>query len=281
MLAKAVLQIITVALLCAPGASSAAPPPRVLPISEVVFQPLNPARGEASPQAGVLWGDIRNNKSTGAIVRFRDGFSSPPHIHNITYRAVVIEGAVHNDDRQAEPMWMGPGSFWTQPAGEPHITAAKPGQPAMIVLEILQGPYLVRPSDQAFDNGERPINVDATNIIWLSSQDTTWVEGADAQIAFLWGRRQGDGRHGALLRLRSGTSGQLQGAGAPRHTVVIRGPIEFGAAEGGGRAEKLEAGSYFSASGSDEVISCLSNAEADCLVYVSTRGRYRFATATP
>ena len=25
---------------------------------EVTYQPLNPARGDASPQAGVLWGDI-------------------------------------------------------------------------------------------------------------------------------------------------------------------------------------------------------------------------------
>ena len=54
-----------------------------------------------------------------------DGFSSPPHIHNVTYRAMVIKGLVHNDDPEAENMWMPPGSFWTQPAGEAHITSAK------------------------------------------------------------------------------------------------------------------------------------------------------------
>lgn len=143
--------------------------------SDVKFQPLNPARGEKGPQAGVLWGDITKNVPTGAIIKFTEGFSSPPHIHNITYRAVVISGAVHNDDPNAKAMWMGPGSFWTQPAGESHITAAAKGTKATVFLEILEGPYLVKPSEEAFDNGERPINIDRTNIVWLDAADITWL----------------------------------------------------------------------------------------------------------
>ena len=52
--------------------------------SEVELQPLNPARGDASPRAGVLWGDIRKDVPSGALIVFAEGFSSPPHIHNIT-----------------------------------------------------------------------------------------------------------------------------------------------------------------------------------------------------
>ena len=89
----------------------------VITPGQVRYQPLNPARGDASPRAGVLWGDIRRDVPSGVLLQFADGFASPPHIHNITYRAVVISGAVHNDDPDAAHLWLGPGSFWTQPAG--------------------------------------------------------------------------------------------------------------------------------------------------------------------
>jgi hypothetical protein len=69
-------------------------------------------------------------------------------------------GSVHNDDPEAASMWMGNGSFWTQPKGEVHVTAAK-GANNIALVEIDQGPYLVRPPDQAFDSGERPVNLDA------------------------------------------------------------------------------------------------------------------------
>ena len=83
--------------------------------SDVEWEQLNPARGDKSPQAGTLWGDRKGTVPTGFLARFVDGFSSPPHIHNVTYRAVVISGSIHNDDPDAAEMWMPVGSFWTQP----------------------------------------------------------------------------------------------------------------------------------------------------------------------
>ena len=71
---------------------------------------------------------------------------------------MVIEGFVHNDDPTAERMWLTPGAFWTQPAGESHVTAAN-GVNNLIYIEIDSGPYLVLAKEKAFDNGERPINV--------------------------------------------------------------------------------------------------------------------------
>ena len=59
---------------------------------------LNPLRGDKSPAAGKLWGDRTKNEPAGFLVKFNKGFSSPPHIHNITYRGVVIKGLLHNDD---------------------------------------------------------------------------------------------------------------------------------------------------------------------------------------
>jgi hypothetical protein len=130
--------------------SSAAP--IVVPAADVEWGALNPARGDASPRAATLWGDRTGSGATGFLVRFVDGFESPPHIHNVTYRGVVIRGLVHNDDASAEPMWMPAGSYWTQPRGGPHITAAR-GE-TVAYIEIDEGPYLVRPVDQAFEDEE-------------------------------------------------------------------------------------------------------------------------------
>ena len=109
------------------------PTNQVVLSSEINWEKLNPARGDKSPQAGTVWGDRKGEVPTGFLAKFVDGFSSPPHIHNVTYRAMVIKGLIHNDDPKAEKMWMPPGSFWTQPAGEAHITAAQ-GEESIVRL---------------------------------------------------------------------------------------------------------------------------------------------------
>lgn len=58
----------------------------VLGFDELSWQALNPLRGDKSPQAATLWGDRNGLAPTGFLVRFVDGFSSPPHIHNVSYR---------------------------------------------------------------------------------------------------------------------------------------------------------------------------------------------------
>ena len=117
---------------------SIAPSVEIVLASDVEWVQLNPARGSASPQAATLWGDLKGGVATGFLAKFIDGFSSPPHIHNATYRAVVIDGYIHNDDPDAADMWMPTGSFWTQPKGEVHITAAK-GANNVALVEIDRG----------------------------------------------------------------------------------------------------------------------------------------------
>ncbi len=247
--------------------------------SDIDFVPLNPARGDASPQAGVLWGDIRKNVPSGVLLKFADGFSSPPHIHNITYRAIVISGAVHNDDPEAANMWMGPGSFWTQPAGEVHITSAQSGPGATAFLEIFEGPYLVQPPHQAFDNGERPLNLEERNVVWLTPNDITWIsqtENAvaedDVKISFLWGRPNAGELNGTLLKLPPGFDGELIGNDAWLRAVVILGQTTHRLANAYETSDLLP-GSYFgSKGGATHRISCA--AKDECLLYVRTKGTY-------
>ena len=157
-----------------PPAPTAEPTSAVLSVSDVNWEQLNPARGDQSPQAGTLWGDRTGPGPAGFLLKPVDGFRSPPHIHNTAYRGVVIDGTIHNDDPDAEDMYMPVGSFWTQPAGEVHITAAQ-GNGALAYIEV-EDNFGVFPAEEAFDDGDRPVNVDAANIVWLDASNTDWIE---------------------------------------------------------------------------------------------------------
>lgn len=254
-------------------------PTEVVLASEVQWRHLNPARGDASPAAGTLWGDQTKDGESGFLVRFREGFASPPHIHNITYRGFVIAGELHNDDPNAALMWMPTGSWWIQPAGEVHITAAS--VESIGYVEIASGPYLVKPSDEAFDNGERPVNMDATNVVWLDASDTDWIEGAvstnsavNPKLTFLWGQPGGSRPVGTMLKLPSGFRGQLVGHGASLRVVVVKGTVNL-PFDGQKAAKRLPAGSYF---GSAEPAKHQIGTDGESIIYVRTEGRF---TLTP
>ena len=183
------------------------PTNEVLLSSEIRWEKLNPARGNQSPQAGTIWGDRKGEIATGFLAKFSDGFSSPPHIHNVTYRAVVLKGLIHNNDADAKNMWMPTGSFWTQPKGEAHITSAK-GPENIAYVEIDSGPYLVKSVQEAFNSGQRPINIDASNVVWLNKDKTNWIDtNCNAEISFLWESKDSQG---LFIKLSSGFDGTTQ-----------------------------------------------------------------------
>ena len=262
------------------GAAGVEPSVEVVTRDDFRLIPLNPLRGDASPRAGVLWGDLREDVPTGAIIQFAPDFASPPHIHNITYRAVVLDGMVHNDDPDAEDMWMGPGSFWTQPAGEVHVTAVgPPGGTAF--LEIFSGPYLVQPSADAFDNGERPINMEQRNVVWLDASDVTWVEqdgsGAGLEMAFLWGSPSPGASNGTFVKLPPQFTGEVNTGGNDIKSVVVQGAVEHIAQPHTERRD-LATGSYFGSSG-DVAHSVTCTSSTECVLYVHAVGTYQVVSA--
>lgn len=238
----------------------------VIAMENIEWGLLNPLRGDASPRAADLWGDRTKDMATGMLVKFKKGFSSPPHIHNITYRGVVIEGLMHNDDPAAEKMWLPSGSFWTQPAGESHITAAD-GQHNLIYLEIDSGPYLVLSAEKAFDSGERPINVDERNLIWLDAKDVKWLDKSKVQIAYLWGKP--DLANGSFIKLSKGFKGTIQSTGELK-AVVVRGAATHQWASEKTKTELLPS-SFFSstAKGIHKI-----NVETETIIYINSNGRY-------
>ncbi len=240
----------------------------VVLFSEVKWEALNPARGAQSPQAGTLWGDRGGEVPTGFLAKFVDGFSSPPHIHNVTYRAVVVSGLIHNDDPEAAKLWMPAGSFWTQPKGEVHITAAK-GETNIALVEIDHGPYLVRPPDAAFDKGERPLNVHAANLVWVGVPGA--LPGPESpKLAYLWGQFKDKHSNGSFLKLPSNFQGEIHSQGSVFRAVVILGQPRFFAPE----ARTLEPGSYFSSRGEKSHKIAIDSGD-EAVLYIRTNGIYR------
>lgn len=240
--------------------------------SDVEWEQLNPARGDKSPQAGTLWGDRTGTVPTGFLARFVDGFSSPPHIHNATYRAVVISGSIHNDDSDAAEMWMPAGSFWTQPKGEVHITAAK-GTTNITLVEIDRGPYLVLPVEEAFDGGERPINLDASNVVWVDPPGMP-ASANGPKVAYLWGNLQDGQSNGTFVRLPAGFTGRIHSHGSIFRAVVIKGQPQYLEND----VKTLQPGSYFGSKG--ETVHPLSSKQGgESTIYIRTDGRYEVVPA--
>lgn len=215
----------------------------VLRAEDVDWTPLNPARGNKSPQAANLWGDRAETGATGFLVKFVDGFSSPPHIHNVTYRGVVLGGEVHNDDPAAATMWMPRGSFWTQPAGEVHITSAR-GSTNVAYIEIDSGPYLVHPPEEAFDQGERPVNVHDSNMVWIRDSNLVWIkQDLGVEIAYLWGSPDNGRPYGLMVKVPTDFEGTIRHERGQFCAIVVDGAISH-PDEQAEQATRLEAGSY-------------------------------------
>lgn len=244
----------------------------VVAIDDIKWGHLNPLRGKASPGAADLWGDRTKDGETGMLVRFKKGFSSPPHIHNITYRGVVIKGLLHNDDPNAKKMWMPTGSYWTQPAGEEHITAAA-AEENMIYLEINSGPYLVKPSKEQFDNGEVPINVHKSNIVWLDASDAASIDASGVKTTFLWGKLDSNEPVGSIVKLPANYKGQIITDASKFRAVIIEGEINYKSIDIS-KEKNLKAGSYFGSSGNFKHV-IYNSKNSEVILYISANSRYK------
>ncbi len=231
--------------------------------SDVKWEQLNPARGDKSPQAANLWGIRNEDGPSGFLLKPIDGFRSPPHIHNIAYRGVVISGLLHNDDPKAVDMWMPQGSFWTQPAGEVHITAAK-GDNVLAYIEV-EDNFGVHPEHEAFHNHERPVNVDESNIVWLSSDEIKWVKEDNAEVAFLW--EGANNLRGSLLKLPKNYKAKIKVNADNFHAIIIKGNPKIS-------SQELTEGSYFGSEGKANH-TVISGAAEETIIYIRTDGKFK------
>jgi uncharacterized protein YaiE (UPF0345 family) len=158
------------------------------------------------------------------------------------------------------------GSFWTQPKGESHITSAN-GEENIALVEIDKGPYLVKPIEEAFDSRERPINIDASNVVWLNSNKTNWIDSnSKSEISFLW---EAYDSKGLFVKLPKTFNGTIKTDGTVLHSVVIQGELNYTLPQNQ-ETKVLDAGSSFSST--NKAIHTVSIANNDVILYIRTNG---------
>mgnify|MGYP001177698487 CR=1 FL=1 len=242
---------------------------RVVSAEELNWGYLNPARGDKGPSAADLWGDRTKDMPAGILLKFPKRFSSPPHVHNISYRGIVIDGELHNDDPSAANMWLPTGSYWTQPAGEVHITAANDKQ-SVAFIEINTGPYLVKSPQNAFDNGERPFNMHTKNSVWSDIVAKESMTKTGVKITYLWGSLEEGEFRGALLKFPPGVSAALSSKANTLHAVLIKGKIAY---QTQSSLKALKPGSYFGSNGL-HAHQLSFNDDDESLIYVRSDGEF-------
>ncbi|GJM15034.1 MAG: hypothetical protein DHS20C13_03610 [Thermodesulfobacteriota bacterium] len=246
----------------------AEPTYNVVLTSEVEWEQLNPARSSNSPMAATLWGDRTGSGPSGFLLKLVDGFKSPPHIHTANYHGVVIKGTVHNAEPDAKEVYLPAGSFWTQPDGGVHITAAKGSSLAYIEFE---GALDVLPAEEATNKETEATVVQASSINWVD-QPGMPASANGPKIAVLWGSPQHDQLSGTLVKLPAGFTGMMSSSGSTFHAVVIQGQPKH-RVPGEVDVKTMEPGSYFGSKGNSvHQISCEDG--EDCMIYVRTEGKF-------
>ncbi len=246
---------------------------QTIPVENVSWTQLNPARGSSSPQAGALWGDRTAPGSAGFLLKPVDGFSSPPHIHNTAYRGIVISGLIHNDDPQSPDRYMTTASYWTQPAGDIHITAAK-GSQVLAYIEV-EDQFGVQPPQYAFTNSDVALNMDKQHLVWRPVKPATETTHYRPETAWLWGTTSDGKLNGRMIKLAPQASIRMSTI-QPTRMVVIAGQLKNKASPG----KVLTPGSYLGAEQATtatpfvQPLTCLSDSE--CLIYIRTQGEPTF-----
>jgi len=142
----------------------------------------------------------------------------------------------------------------------------------MAFLDIQEGPYLVKPTSEAFDNGERPVNVDKTNLVWLNACDIDWVtEKSNVETTFLWGSHEKNQLRAILLKLPAGFKGKIKNLSPNFRAVVISGGLthQFSKKEA---VNQLDAPSYF---GAEENATSIISAKKETVLYIRSNGDFK------
>ncbi len=247
------------------------PSTRFISPSDVKWEQLNPKRGDRSPKAGPLWGKRTGPGPAGFLLWPVDGFSSPPHIHNVDYHGVVITGTVHNADPSAAEFYMPPGSFWTQPGKGLHITACK-GQ-CLAYIEVADK-FEVLPASRAQKDIAPAINLGPSKIKWIKPADIPPAAVYGVRVAYPMGKPEIGQAGATLLKLPAGSHGVWHQFHYTYHAVVIRGRPTHRAG-GSNKTRTMDPGTYFGSKGNYSYeLSCPGKDE--CMVYIRTKGPPRF-----
>ena len=250
----------------APAPEAAAPAPEPEPeaptssataAADVPWAPVNPEQPE-----GPSWVILEGDPSKGAftmMAKLGAGFETPLHKHPAGFTGVVISGEVRHGASKDAAKAMGPGTMWTEPADEAHVTACV-GEEDCVFVGRMDGPMAMTPVDAPSETAKATV-VPAAEIAY---QPVNPEQPQGPGMALL----SGDQTQGAFVALARFPGGMI----TPEHVhtagyvgVVIAGQIKDG--EGAAKT----AGSYWNnAAQHPHETSCVEG--QDCVFFVSMDG---------
>jgi quercetin dioxygenase-like cupin family protein len=91
----------------------------------IPWKPADPRKPDGV-QMFVVWGNPKEGPS-GILLKFPAGADAGWHTHTAAYQGIVIQGKATHTVKGAAPQTGGPGSVWSQPAGQVHDDKCEAG----------------------------------------------------------------------------------------------------------------------------------------------------------
>tara|TARA_R110002050_G_scaffold9504_1_gene33345 strand:- start:499110 stop:499544 length:435 start_codon:yes stop_codon:yes gene_type:complete len=130
--------------------------------------------------------------------------------------------------------------------------------------------YLVQTTENAFDNGEKRVNIDKSNMVWFGSSDNARISRINAKTASLWGDTTEGSLHGSMLKLPAAFKGKIRTNANQFRVRVIRGTLSY---QHNKETKELEPGSYFGSRGDFAHPMYIKNGQ-ESMLYIRSNGRY-------
>lgn len=209
------------------------PAPILAPFEELTFRRPIPI---VAPEMAALWGD-RTLGASGNEEKQPAGKISALHVHpNDTYAMVIAGRMTHAFEGGPAAVELGPGSFYTLPAGAPHVSACLEGSECLIVYW--------QPGKLGYQEVKTGSLSGITPGIARPSASITLAPGEAGELPAtrLWGD-PARGNTGTLEGQEPGTAAPTPPRAGDVHGVVIAGRATLSI--GGGAGRTLGPGSYY------------------------------------
>ena len=126
---------------------------KLVPVGDMKWSPLMPDMADG-PQVAFVLGDPKSKGNVSFFLKMANNFNSGLHTHNSDYQATVVSGMFTNQlagESDADAKQMGPGSWWWEPAKEPHLNRCVSAD-GCVVFVAVNGPFSFNPvKDMAKD----------------------------------------------------------------------------------------------------------------------------------
>ena len=98
----------------------------------IPWKPADP-RNPDGVQMFVVWGNPKEGAS-GVLLKFPAGADAGWHYHTATYHGIVVRGNATHTVKGAAPQTGGPGTVWSQPAGQVHDDKCEEGSDGIVLV---------------------------------------------------------------------------------------------------------------------------------------------------